>query len=584
MLYNEINLVKLLDDKMLINYHLHSTKFNYEKAICFEILVKKDFDLEINKTPYNNEYVLKQAFSLLYKNSPFDGTGLLNYIFGDFCLKIDKLEKSINSEYDNLINLPDYVIKFNQIFNLNKKNIFDFLKTVSENIEKTTTHIFVHFNLTECLNVNNWHEINNILKILDSWFIESRKSELFTYNKKLNNYSLSKSFLPTVCSGEMKNDMQFPGFDKKNSYKTFVLCREDLWIVYYHKKVMEALIIKTINIPKGSTYNFLLIPSGNIEKESLQNFIDKILSINDKNKDSLSHENPENELSDDIFMSIQNSILSLDCLALLDIVLVQKGERTNVVMSEISNISRDSLLKNIEQLKIAASILPKLLQEELNLKKEFELKYCPNFYKAFFNIHAKNKQNYKKFLNWLFKIFMGQKNFDQELLEVFVNRIFKEIKTNGNVDYLRFLISFKLLQQLNRGEIMDLEFKKLGEYCGSIACPVSYVIGNFEASKVCQLKQVTSVDDVLELLNDMMTSLILHRKDKNNANNSTPEQFSNMYDKAGELIVTLKERQFEQDSFIIGFFTAYFKGRRFEFVKQTELKQTESKEPNNEQE
>ncbi len=581
MLYNEINLIKLLDKNILSSYHLYRIDFDAQRAICFEIVVDKKFDFKINEDLYFNENSLN--FSLLYKNSPFDGSGVRNYVFGDFCVYLEKpFEKQMKSEHTDIDRLPDFIVKFNKSFNSNKEKIFNFLKTASEKIENNKiTQIFVHFNFFECLNVNNWHEIENIIPILDNWFIETRKNDLFVYNKKTNNYSLLKSFLPSVSSGDKKNDMQFANFDEQNRFKAFSLNHEDLWVVFYHNKLMQALTVATINVPKGTTYNFQLIPSGNIDKESLVNFINKIADITNKNTSSLKHEQAVDELSDDIFNSVENSVLTLDRLALFDIVLVQKGERTNIVLSEISNISRDFLVKNITRQKIAISIFPKILQNELGLKKEFEFKYTPAFYKSFFYIHEKNKQNYKKFLIWLFKFFMGQKNHDEELTSVFIDKIFSEMRTNKNIDYLKFFISYKFIQQFNEGECMNEESKKLGEYCGNIAYPVSYVIGNFEASKICQLKQqITTINDVVEFLNDSLAALTLHRKDKNNVAGSSPEQVSIAYDKAIELIGIIKDKEFDQTSFIAGCFSTYFRGRRFVYNKQ---KETE-KEISNEQE
>lgn len=579
MLSNEISLIKFLDKKQLINYHLYSTKFNSERAICYEIVVDANFkELQIKNDVCTNENILNYAFSLLYKDSPFSGTGLLNYIFGDICLDINKLKASkevIKSAYDNIEKLPDYVVKFNKTFNLYKKEIFTFLKKVSENIDNNkVSQVFLHFDF-KSLKVNNWYEIENIVQTLDDWFIETKKSDLFSFNKQLNNYSLIKSFLPSVPSGDEKNDMQFPSFNVKNRHKVFALHQEDLWTVFYHKRLMRALTVATISIPKGTIYNLQLVPSGDVDEKSIQNFIDKTISI-DSNS-NVQHEAIEDELSDDIFMSLEKAILNLNKLVLFDITLVQKGDKTNIVLSEISNISRDFLLKNISQQKEAISNLPKLLQVELDLKNEFELKYTPTFYKSFFNIHEKNKQNYKKFLNWLFKLFMGQKNHDSELTSIFIDKIFHEIKTNENVDYLKFFISYKFVQQLNEGGDVSQEFEELGKYCGSLAAPVSHVVGNFEASRICQLKQqVTTIQDVKEFLNEIMLTLTLHRKDKGNVSGLSPEQHSVNYDKAIELLKTCENNEFNQESFIVGFLSSYFKSRRFTYNKQNKKKETEN--------
>lgn len=71
-------------------------------------------------------------------------------------------------------------------------------------------------------------------------------------DKNKERLVLKKSLWPTICSGDDKNDIQFPNFDLENRYKTRVFTEseiEDLFMVMNMlRRMVRKFLILNINL------------------------------------------------------------------------------------------------------------------------------------------------------------------------------------------------------------------------------------------------------------------------------------------------------------------------------------------------
>lgn len=150
---------------------------------------------------------------------------------------------------------------------------------------------------------------------------------------------LKKSLWPTICSGDKKNDIQFPNFDLENRYKTRGFTESDIEDLFYG--VSYAKKGKMIS---GSEYKLIVLPFGkNLKADDLKLFIEK------KNESSIIL---SNEYSDDL---ISSALGSSSTFTSFDFIFVKNGgTKPDTDLIEISNITRSTLNRVDSRNKIIA--------------------------------------------------------------------------------------------------------------------------------------------------------------------------------------------------------------------------------------
>lgn len=69
---------------------------------------------------------------------------------------------------------------------------------------------------------------------------------------------LKKSLWPTICSGDDKNDIQFPNFDLENRYKTRVFTESEIEDLFYGDEYAK----KNGKKISDSKYKLIVLPCG----------------------------------------------------------------------------------------------------------------------------------------------------------------------------------------------------------------------------------------------------------------------------------------------------------------------------------
>lgn len=605
MLEHELSLIRImLRDKPeeMLKYHFSAIKFPLKgktglfsdnpSVVCYRVVLDKDYNFDFDTTPYLVETVLENSYQLVYKTSPKDTTGIPYIYITDLMfskknfLENSKTEKNF-SKIENALNniilspdLPKYFYEFCMSLKMHKKELLNFVK---KRLEKDGKDVFIHFDFYKPLGVSNWCDIPGILDLSDNLFIQQvsckgkkkEKRDIFEYNELVKKHVLLKSFLSTITSGDESSDIQFPNFKLENKYKSFSFNDNDRRLVFYHYKfVSRALSIKFGRslFKEQLNYYFQFIPADNkLTSEDIFEFIKHIsnkFKISEVNNDL---ENIEDEIKNDVpdkndlFDSFEGTICS-EKITKFDIILIEEASKISSNMTEINSISRSLLLKNIKNLK----------DFEKSFKNDNGLKKNVSFFDCFFDLYEKDKKHKRKFFNYVLNILIGKTEKDHELSHVLVENILKKIRSSNDDFVFNTYLSFKFLKQLNGDDDMKNDFEELGELCGAIAAPISFIVGSFHSSIVGTINlRSTSIRHVKNLMATWITKITLHdgEKLKGTFKGKTFESSKVLYaddssyhfSKACELIdnKNLEKDKFDVDSFVIGFLLSYNKSRFF---------------------
>lgn len=152
----------------------------------------------------------------------------------------------------------------------------------------------------------------------------------FVDKKNKEGIVLNKSLWPTICSGNEKNDIQFPNFDLGNRYKTRVFTESEIEDLFY----VDQYAKKGKKIDDDSDYKLIVLPCGdNLKAEDLILFQEK------RNESAIVS---ANEYKDDLISSILE-----DCTTFtsFDFIFAKDGgtKPDDTYLIEISNITRSTL-------------------------------------------------------------------------------------------------------------------------------------------------------------------------------------------------------------------------------------------------
>ena len=279
-------------------------------------------------------------------------------------------------EYVNVSSFKEYIENEDNLKNIcctiNKENNKKKLEKLSEAkgeeelLLLNSASIFLHFSYEDCNgDEKSWYDFSNTLELV---IREMHKKYVEDVKGNKERLVLKKSRWPTICSGDEKNDIQFPNFDLGNRYKTRVFTEseiEDLFYgVTYAKKNGKKISDK---------YKLIVLPCGdNLKAEDLKLFLEK------RNESAIVS---ANEYKDDLISSIledSSTFTSFDFI-------FARTERTkpdDTYLMEISNIRRSALNRvNKRNKEIADKVYAERNKEieidKLERNKEIKEDYSP---------------------------------------------------------------------------------------------------------------------------------------------------------------------------------------------------------------
>lgn len=521
-----------------------------EKVVFYTLPVLKDYSFDFeNCSQISDENLKQKLFFIKFKTSDYDTA--IKYVFGDIYYGLDKNRK----EYGNY-GISKDSIKKGMKYIKNTKNevllafINSFIKNKDNihNLLQSSTTVFLHFDFggkhwyeTDAFSEINKIMINNFTEVID------RKGLVF------------KSMLyRTLCSGDEKNDRQFPSFTNRNKYKSRLFNTEDIKNLFYGINYTEKPAITPYNFHINRApekIKIVILPKDRDEQLTAKDYEDFSATREDVIK--ASYELKDNDwLFSPLLNNVVNSVIAFD------VIFVKEGARTQNDILEICGIEK-SYIKD--------------LNDRINkIRHNFEQRFNRQFFIAdsFLNIFDDKTKALKRYQNYLYKtlpkIYIGNYYNDQNLLDATIEKIellvrnqgsqksySANYKTNELIQDFRFLTKIQntLIEGENLMKILESQSYKLGLSLGIMARPFASwredcPIKSFEKNYVGNLtRRIASLNDLLKLKVDIEQKLIMHEK---------------TYPDIKEASLTLAEGvksfkgRYDKNECAFGFFESYF--------------------------
>lgn len=450
---------------------------------------------------------------------------------------------SFKEYIENEDNLKDICCTINKENNKKELKKSAEAKSEEELLQLNSASIFLHFSYEDSNgNEKSWYDFSNMLELV---IREMQKKYVDDENKE--RLVLKKSLWPTICSGDDKNDIQFPNFDLENRYKTRVFTESEIEDLFYG--VSYAKKGKMIS---GSEYKLIVLPFGkNLKADDLKLFTEK------KNESSIIL---SNEYSDDL---ISLALGSSSTFTSFDFIFVKNGgTKPDTYLIELSNITRSNLNRvNSRNQNIAHQIYAERNNE---LKVETPFSICKSFSNLLGDVQldATGKVKItasKKYKSHILKvlplIYKEDYYNDPYLLHSFVTNVESATRLGDGSFWckilkydLMFILSIQNNKQNKYMEITNSCSFKLGSKIGKMAQPLRF-IGSFEKNYVGLLsRRVSTKEDCIRFVTDLCQKLVMH-----------DSVWSVMSAEVFDDLAKLPEDKYDKDELSFGFLDGYFK-------------------------
>lgn len=407
--------------------------------------------------------------------------------------------------------------------------------------------IFIHFDFSES---KHWYQFQNDVNLINnkilSDFVDSTNHGMV----------LKKTLYKTLCSGDKKNDIQFPHFNPDNKYKSKAFENEDVQNLFYaidytnKGKLISNTNIKMIVLPLGE----------NLKAQDYQDFVEKRDEARIIAKNNLKADSNDEPLFDFANDSDEN-------ITSFDLIFCKKGGLTSpdTDLIELSGIEKSKLKLTKERVNSIASDIyeerKKIFKTQKDLSPlsiEFSFKSIlgnPQLDSKTGKVSIKANPKYEShLLKALPLIYTDNYHQDDVLLPAFIQNVEYSIRSDdGKYSFLKFDLKFLFKIQNNKTdkfmEIQNSESYQIGVKLGRLSKPLKKAINSFEKNYVGLLtRRVATKDDCMKFYNEINEKLIMHNK---NWGQSSAEIASE--------IVTLPIAKYDKEKFAFGFFEGYFK-------------------------
>lgn len=454
-------------------------------------------------------------------------------------------EDSKNESFDDFINQEEQNLK-KICCQLNQENKKGLENLKEDDLFKLNSgSLFFHFSYQG----KQWYEFMDAFEI-----ITKKMSNEFVLQTE-NGFVFQKTLWPTLCSGDKKNDIQFPGFSLSGRYKSRSFTSEEVEDLFYAVQFAKVqLKNKRSNIP-STNYKVVVLPRG----ENIT--VDDLIEFNNKgNEDILRN---SNEFSDDLVSSILgvcSAITSFDFLFLR----YGSGSKPDTVLIEMSNITRSNLSYTNQRIKQIAHDIYKERKDELHETNPSPFEIPCSFKNILGEVQFDEKKNkieyvdskkYQSHILWaLASIYQSNYYNDESLLHSFIQNVEATIRLGKgmyrSLKYdLKFLLSIQNNQSNKYMEIIDSKSYQIGVKLGKISKPLKKAIKPFEKSYVGLLsRRIPTKDECISFVNDICQKLVMHER-------AWPASCAEVCTDLANLPVA----EYDADKLAFGFFEGYFR-------------------------
>ncbi len=484
---------------------------------------------------------------------------ILEFIPAVYYFFNEKPDFSFKELLDDKDKLHDLTIKQNlkliSTQNLRKMGIttdFSDLENLNDNqklsISKfTNLSVFLHF---EFPGKKHWYQFDGDMKIINtkllSEFVDATDTGIV----------LKKTLYKTLCSGDKKNDIQFPAFLVSNKHKSKLFQNDTLQDLFYaldyanQGKLISGTDIKMIVLPKGDQL------TASDYKEFLEKRNEaKIIAQNKKDD-----QNIEEPLFD-FFSDNEKTITSFD------LIFCKKGglSSPDKDLIELSGIEKSRLRQIKERIKKKSNEIYDEKKRFLRTEKKFKK---PQIGTSFLNIlgypqvdsrtgkiSIKTSPKYKSHLLKVLPLIYADNYYqDEMLLPAFIQNIEYATRSGDNkFNFLKFDLKFLFkIQNSKKGGFMKItesESYQIGLLLGGLAKNLRQEINAFDKKYVGNLtRRIATIEDFIKFKNEIEEKLIMHDKTKFTFRSSS--ELAQKVKKFSETYV--------KDRCAFGFFESYF--------------------------
>lgn len=484
---------------------------------------------------------------------------ILEFIPAVYCFFDEKPDFSFKELLDDKDKLLELGIKQNfQLIskqNLRKMGIatdFSDLENFNDNqklsISKfTNLSIFLHF---EFIEKKHWYQFDGDMEIINkkllSGFVDATDIGIV----------LKKTLYKTLCSGDKKNDIQFPGFSVCNRHKSKLFQNDTLQDLFYaldytnQGKLISGTDIKMIVLPKGDQ----------LTASDYEEFREKKDEVKIGNKNKKDNQNIEEPLFD--FFSDNEKVITS-----FDLIFCKKGglSSPDKDLIELSGIEKSRLRQIKERIGKISNDIYMEKKSFLKIEKEFKR---PQIGNSFLNILGypqadsktgkitiKTNLKYKSHLLKVLPLIYTDNYYqDEMLLPAFIQNVEYSIRSGDNkFNSLKFDVKFLFkIQNSKKGGFMKItesESYQIGLLLGELAKNLRREINAFDKKYVGNLtRRIATIEDFIKFKNEIEEKLIMH--DKTNFTFKNSSQLS-------QKVKTFSET-YVKDRCAFGFFESYF--------------------------
>ncbi len=455
-------------------------------------------------------------------------------------------------------------------FLLEKDETFELLsaETKSKILQFADFTVFVHFEFIKDDNIISWHQFDKTFKLIK----DKLNSEITNISE--NGFVPTKSIYRTLCSGNDKNDIQFPSFDLGKSFRSFSFKNHDQFEDFLYT---GSILNKSFRRLRYTDIDMFVYPVAyNGEQISAKDYDAFFFDKKDETR----------LVADPIFSIFQNE--GTERFTRFDFVFSDSSGNTTNDLIEISGIEKSTLRYIQKRIETISREINQEKMNVLNFENGFNnLQIEISFRNILGNtlVNSNGKIDYKtssKYESHLLKtlplIYNSNYFHDDLLLSSFIQvaeYIVRNIEKNSiwfNYTDLKYHLKFLLKIQNTKNdrfmEITSSESYQIGLLLGGMARNLSQEINSFEKNYVGNLtRRVGTLPDFIKLKNEIEQKLIMHDKVK--------FTYQTSYDLA-QKVKEFKSR-YDKEECAFGFMESYFKP----LFKKVETPSSDSNMTNN---
>lgn len=406
----------------------------------------------------------------------------------------------------------------------------------------SNNQIFIHFDYKG----RHWYELKDCFET-----VSAKMTEEFVEKSKEGGLVLKKTLYKNLCSGDTKNDIQFPNFSINAKNKAKVFTAEEISSLFY-----AASYTSNGNSIYKTDIKLIVLPSGdNLTEEDYANFLSK------NNETSIVN---SNEYSDSLFDFVE---LGNKDITVFDLILCKKGGMTSPDsdLIEISGIEKSKLRQTNERISDIAHKIYQERKNEINTEKNLsplsiEYSFLNILGNPFYDEKTKklkiveNPKYQSHLLKVLPQIYLDNYVNDNVLLPAFIQNVESSIRSDDN-KFVFLKYDLKFLYEIQNSkidkymELTETKSYKLGFKLGQLSKPLNKAIASFQKSYVGMLtRRITTKNDCIRLVNDICQKLTMHEKAYNDACAEVCNELAN-----------LPLSEYDKEHLAFGFFEGYFK-------------------------